>query len=315
MTRESGYYKQERRGQPRQRSAYPDKPPRRMNTGAAPSDKPPYAGRGTKRRVEHPGETPPRRRKSRRRRGSYLLLYIFLAFVALGVLTVLSYTVFFRIDTFQIRGETRYSREEILKASGIRQGDNLLRISKDEAGGSITAALPYVERVNIKRVFPSTLRLEITEAVPSYVIVTEDTEYLTSGKFRILEKGGSFDEALLRIRGIAHQPADPGKTFRFSSETQESRLRELLSECEAQSMDKLSKIDMTDISSIRMLYDRRIIVILGTTGELQRKISAANRIITGEIGQNVTGTLDLSRVSATGMTAPFREHPLSDLMD
>ena len=67
------------------------------------------------------------------------------------------------MDTISVSGNDRYSRETILAASGVSEGDNLFLLNKYDAAARITEALPYVESVRLSRKLPGTLRIDIVE--------------------------------------------------------------------------------------------------------------------------------------------------------
>ena len=70
--------------------------------------------------------------------------------------------LFFKVDTISVSGNDRYSRETILAASGVSEGDNLFLLNKYDAA-KITEALPYVESVRLSRKLLGTLRIDIVE--------------------------------------------------------------------------------------------------------------------------------------------------------
>ena len=138
--------------------------------------------------------------KARRVRSGVLgKLLIMLAIVAAVVFGV---AIFFKVNTIEVQGNTVYSAEQIVEASQIRQGDNLLTVNKALAVGNIKAALPYVEDVSIAR---SLLRrsevLLVDEATAALDAATAyqvtDSILSLEGMTRILVTH-SLDAALLR---------------------------------------------------------------------------------------------------------------------
>ena len=73
--------------------------------------------------------------KARQVRSSALgKLLIMLAVVAAIVFGV---AIFFKVNTIEIQGNTVYSADQIIEASQIQQGDNLLTVNKALAVGNI----------------------------------------------------------------------------------------------------------------------------------------------------------------------------------
>ena len=72
-------------------------------------------------------------------------------------------TVFFQVETVAVTGNSRYSQEEIIKATGIQTGDNLFRMNKYQIAHQVLQGLPYVEELTIRRALPSTIVLTVKE--------------------------------------------------------------------------------------------------------------------------------------------------------
>ena len=60
-------------------------------------------------------------------------------------------------------GNSRYSQEEIIKATGIQTGDNLFRMNKYQIAHQVLQGLPYVEELTIRRALPSTIVITVKE--------------------------------------------------------------------------------------------------------------------------------------------------------
>ena len=85
------------------------------------------------------------KRIRRRRRNMNLYGFIVLILViCIGV--TISYTFLFNINEIKVSGEaSEYTVEEIVEASGIAMGDNLLRIDTEDAEKKILDSLLYIE--------------------------------------------------------------------------------------------------------------------------------------------------------------------------
>ncbi len=109
--------------------------------------------------------------KARRvRSGALGKLLIMLAIVAAVVFGV---AIFFKVSTIEVQGNTVYSSEQIVEASQIQPGDNLLTVNKALAVGNIKAALPYVEDVSIARSLPDGVIIQVRESTISFAVMTD----------------------------------------------------------------------------------------------------------------------------------------------
>ena len=103
-----------------------------------------------------------RRYNHKRRRGSMSFLYKLLAFVLICTAIALALTLFFRIRTIDVSGNERYSRQEIIDAAEVKEGDNLFLMNKYNAAERIRKALPYIETVQFRRTLPDGLAIIVT---------------------------------------------------------------------------------------------------------------------------------------------------------
>ena len=72
-------------------------------------------------------------------------------------------TVFFQVETIAVVGNSRYTAQEVIDASGVQIGDNLFQMNKNQISQRILQQLPYVGEVSPQRGLPSTLTIQVTE--------------------------------------------------------------------------------------------------------------------------------------------------------
>lgn len=120
------------------------------------------------------------------RSGALGKLLIMLAIVAAVVFGV---AIFFKVSTIEVQGNTVYSSEQIVEASQIQPGDNLLTVNKALAVGNIKAALPYVEDVSIARSLPDGIIIQVRESTISFAVMTDtNTCWLIGPSGKALER-------------------------------------------------------------------------------------------------------------------------------
>lgn len=103
------------------------------------------------------------RRHRRRGRGRFGPLFKVLCALAVVVALTMGATVFFQVETLAVSGNSRYTEEEIIQATGIQTGDNLFRMNKFQIKQQVLQKLPYVEDLLIRRGLPSTIVIHVTE--------------------------------------------------------------------------------------------------------------------------------------------------------
>ncbi len=212
--------------------------------------------------------------RSSKSRGFLAKLLTLIAIVAAAVFGV---AVFFRVNTFEIRGNVNYSEEAVIIASGLEQGDSILLVDRSEVASNIVTQLPYVEQATISRQLPGTVVIEVVEGEP---VASLQSEY---GEFWLIDSTGKLMEqvsedragSVTRLEGPKALLPVTGDMVLLSDEDQQRldvALR-LIAELEKYGLEKqIESIDVTQLYDIVMYYTDRFEIQLGSTDELEYKI-------------------------------------------
>ena len=73
-----------------------------------------------------------------------MLYYVMFAVVAVSIGLILSLTVFFKTETIEVEGSTKYQPGAIIGTAGIQVGDNLFRIDDQQVEKALTSTYPYI---------------------------------------------------------------------------------------------------------------------------------------------------------------------------
>ena len=101
--------------------------------------------------------------KQKKRRGQISLVLKFLCGAGVIAALTMGATVFFRVENIAVTGNSRYTQEEIVAASGIKPGDNLFHMNKFQIEGELKHGLPYLEEVSIDRQLPNGVTIGVKE--------------------------------------------------------------------------------------------------------------------------------------------------------
>lgn len=113
-------------------------------------------------------------------------LVIMLALVAAVVFGV---AVFFKVSRVEVQGNSLYSAEQVVQASGIETGDNLLTLNKATVAGNIITQLPYVEKVSVGRSMPDAVILEVQESTARFAVMSDtNVIWLINSSGKALER-------------------------------------------------------------------------------------------------------------------------------
>ncbi len=222
-----------------------------------------------------------RRENNKKRRQKKIIRRIIslsLIGVAIAALLVtLSLTFLFKIDTIKIVGNESYTNKEITSVLPIEKQDNLFISDTKGASVKLTESLPYIYRAEVKRKFPSTIVVNITEVEKIYAVVNADKTYTLLDKdLKVLECGViKRPKGSVVIRKLAISSAEPGMTAAINDEKQMADILKLTNAIDSMKLDEITAIYSKDINNNYMTYDKRITYKLGTTENLESKIYSA----------------------------------------
>lgn len=263
------------------------------------------------------------KRKKRIRRRKIFVYSMLLIFIA-GIGTVLSLTVFFHIENIDVQGNSRYSAQKIIDATGIKIQDNLFITDVKKAEKAVLSAFPYVKEAAVKRKpFPPGIFIEVTETQAAFVIKQDSGFILLDPDCRVLETGRSVaPPGLPAIIGAELADAQLGQTVRFKEAETESVMKKItaaVGKCGigvAKSVDEstplseraaITAIDLSDPLNLRLIFDGRLTLVLGMPTDLDYKLEFAKSAI-DKLAEGARGTLDLS-VLKKATYSPDRTQP------
>ncbi|MGN0538544.1 MAG: cell division protein FtsQ/DivIB [Candidatus Fimenecus sp.] len=237
-----------------------------------------------------------RRKKNKRKK---IIIYSLLCFVFLCVGIALVLTMFFDINTITVSGESAYSAEKIIEASGIKTGDNLIFISKQKANELITTQLPYIGSAEFKRRLPSKLEIIVKKTEPVYAAAKDGCYILLDENGKVLETGLEYiGENLILLKTEEIVSAETGKIITLSNEKALGKLKEVREACIKCGLSDITAVDLSNIYNIKLEYQGRITLVLGETdsGNLLKKLDLGKAAIETQNKENSAyrGTINLT---------------------
>lgn len=260
------------------------------------------------------------KRSRRRKRGRSVYVLLVVLFAA-AVIVTLSMTVFFNIKTIRVTGNAEnYTAEDVVKATGISIGDNMMRLKISDAETRAISSLIYVESVEIVRQFPNTLEIRVQKCTPAYNVGYEYGTLIVSEHGRILENSMDPKQGLVRVVGYKPEKTTPGEYIQAVEERYDkvfAAFRELIYDGDLGV--PITEIDLTDFNDIMVNFDHRIIFDMGNWSEINYKISFAEQVIAGQpadkegylvmVGTNQCSFRNKSDYEASRKNAQEAAHP------
>ncbi len=221
--------------------------------------------------------------KRLRRRKRMMGVYVFV--VMLLVLTVgitVCLTFLFNIDKIVVSGESEeYTSLQIVEASEINAGDNLLRLDGRKAAEKILDKLTYVETADVDRDFPSTLRIHVTRCIPAYNVRYEGGVLLVSRKGKILSDGEVYTdiEKIPIITGYMPQNKKIGTMVESENSNKDDAFKQFIERFEKEDISNISSIDMSNEYNIIVTYRNGMIFKMGNWSDVDYKLDLARNVM------------------------------------
>ncbi|MCL2512794.1 MAG: FtsQ-type POTRA domain-containing protein [Oscillospiraceae bacterium] len=222
------------------------------------------------------------RRKKRKRDA---VIYLTVIFFAVSFIAALSLTVFFNISAFNVEPGSYYTAEEIIGASGLAEGSNMFINSLRAAEKKIENTLPYAEKVKIKRQLPDVAVITVTDAKPAFAIPYLGSYILISQSGKVLNGGineEDLPEAAAAVIGVT--PESNVLCGKIASEENKrfNLLLTLQEEVKNAGLAHLTEYDISDEHDIRLVYEGRMTILVGTASDLDKKLKRCRDAVTRE---------------------------------
>lgn len=277
-------------------------------------------GRGTESRSTRPSErrsrepVPRKRRKPMSLLKRRLLIVLALA-VMLGGTLFLAESLLLRVTEVRITGDAIYAGEDVRAVCDYHTGDNLLLIPRKDREQKLELQLPYIAKAKISIRIPGTVEVHLTAAQPICAISAGGGWYVTAQDGKVLEVRADPPEGLAQVTGLTLHSAQPGLPLGIEGEEQAAAFREIVETIgELGAAGEFTRLDMSDMNSIRLWYQDRVECLLGTATDLKHKIVYGRGVFDTSqkdaIQPDQTGTLDLSYLSESNR-AFFNPGPVS----
>lgn len=220
-------------------------------------------------------------------------------YVVAIVAAVVGIGSFFKISDIQVTGNVIYSSQEILEVAPIAPGDNLFLINKRDIEESILEQRGFVDTVTISRHLPDVVEINIRESQLLAYVELEGAYYIMNRKCEILSKTDAAGAAgHIEIAGV--QPLSPRVGEVLALGAAESAKEDYLADVMEMMLQKdiyryVSRIDASNISSLKFDYRGTLVIDLGKNEELARKFDMLESII-ADLSENDRGTISLAKV-------------------
>lgn len=256
-----------------------------------------------------------RAEKRRRRRRRRIIRLVTVIAVAVFLITAIVWGVieiakaskgesasFFGVKAIEVEfvdgeGTVRYSKEDIIRASGLFVNQSLLSVNKVQASNSVLQQFPYLDYVEVKNTSFSTVCIRVAEVEVLAALQAEQDWLIVGRNNHVLERvtTQALPAELPRITG-----ATPVATALGGDALDERSLRictTLLDAAQACGLQGVTAIDVEEKTDLRLWWKDRVEILLGNESNLAAQVKAYNMLLPTLVeknGETVAGQLDMT---------------------
>lgn len=241
-----------------------------------------------------------KRRKKKKRKRVFVLLCFILC--CIGITLLVFKAPFFNITEIKCEGMSILTEKEIVEKSQISIGQNIFSISMSKTEERIKE-LSYAGEVNVRRIFPSKIKISVKECKPRAYIAFENKYALIDYSGKILEMPKSNDKyKVMTIKGVKIKKPKVGGYIENEDDKRIKYCTDTLEILEKNKMiEKVCELDFSKLTAIKINYDNRIFVNCGSYenyDNFKYKLSVCSHLINEEISEYEKVEIDLTMEEA-----------------
>ena len=241
-------------------------------------------------------------RLKRVQRNRRILAGVIIAIAAALVFAILSLTVLFKISSVDVAKTGKiYSKNDIISASGLNIGENMVLTKFDVAENRIETMLPYVLEAKISKSLSGRITISVTDDTAAIIFEAENGYALADANGKVLEvlKEEPEDSTFLVLKTKNIPKAAPGQTIGFADETEEQLYSTVCGALnKAQIFDKTTAMDISEAANIKIIYQNRLRIKIGSVSDIDAKLEAAVKTIAMEDESNPNTIAEINATTA-----------------
>ena len=239
-------------------------------------------------------------REGRRKAAIVTVAFFSTLLVVFSVLDVFSIQ---HVRWIVVKGDSPYSNEEIISASGIKTGTLLYSVDKSETERKILEGAPYVKKAGIVRIF-STVFINLTSDKAKYYTEVSGEYFVMSEDLRVLERRLTLGDAngLIKLKLPELSTAVVGRYAEYGDVGKNAYVIETLEYFSKAYPDEgLTEVGLEGrFDGVYAIFGDKIKIIFGSVERLEDKVAAVNNIL-GETQKSdektVINVTDISKVT------------------
>lgn len=229
----------------------------------------------------------------RRQRRSNLVTYCAIAVAVFsGIGLIVSLFFLFDVKEVKIEGVSLYTNEQIMLVGGVETGSNLIRTNTSVIENRLVETLPYIEKATVSKDYPNSLEISVVEATKCADIELNSRYYVISSNGILLETENlEHDGSLPLVKGFELKEPELNKKLVSEDSGKAKVLMQVLDSIKSSGIKGITVIDLTKRNDIVVYCEGRIVMMLGSSLDMDSKLVSMKAVIENELPNDYEGTL------------------------
>lgn len=190
-----------------------------------------------------------------KRRGRFRFFYKLISLVAVVAAMVTACVIFFRVNQISVEGNSHYTAQEIIDASEIETGDNLVTLWTGQINRLVCDKLPYVQRVVLRHTLPDQVTIMVVERTVAATVEGQDGQWLMAADGYLLEPTNQNQGIeIVGLEVVDPQPGHPMEVSEADQSKGEAIIPLMEALDQAGMLDQCTKFDCSAASSVLVNY-------------------------------------------------------------
>ena len=228
-----------------------------------------------------------RKRDKRLKRIKFFLKLILLIGVISGIIAFATCSPIFNIQNIEVTNNKQLSPETIISLSELSVGQNIFKFWKNDVENKIKSNA-YIESVELKRVFPNKLQINIQEREPKFSVpVLGEYAYINTQGYILEITQNQLNLPIITGISTKEEEIKPGNRLNNKDLTELEIILKIISAMKENQLDKeVTSIDISNKNDyIIYMQNEKKKIHLGDSSNLSNKMLYVIAIINEEKGK------------------------------
>lgn len=233
------------------------------------------------------------KKKAKNRIKRRLIVFLFL-FVCTAIIFTVLKAPFFNVKTIVCVGQESLTEEQIIEIAGAKLNANIFSTGVKTMKRRLLEN-PAIAESNVRRLFPNKIKIWVREAKTAMYIENDKSYVLVNDTGRVIKSIDKTEERPKAAKLVDFVPASevPGENIIAKDDVSGQTIIECVKALKKLDMlEKITSISAADLSDIRIDYEDRLYILLGSFEQMDYKLNFVKKVISENISEYEKALLD-----------------------